>query len=119
MGGNLLRTASRVKGKAVNGILSIGSLDEDAGAPECYLPLSQLPDKFLPLTAHGAQVAVRTTLSPLAQVSSIHHNLEQFNSQLVMYEAKTTGRTAKGQDERPAGALDSRPRPRESLVCFA
>jgi len=53
---------------------------------QCYLPISQLPDQFIPLVRRVGVVA-RTAGSPLAQVASIRHALGQVNTQLVMYEA--------------------------------
>ena len=67
-------------------------LDEDSASPvqaQCYLALSQLPEKFMPLTARSVAVAVRTASSPLAQVGSIREAMRQINSQQVMYEAET------------------------------
>jgi len=67
-------------------------LDSDSTSPsqaQCYLQLSQLPDKLMSLVATGIGVAVRTAGSPLAQVSSIRHALGQVNSQMVLYNAET------------------------------
>jgi predicted permease len=67
-------------------------LDTDSTSPfqaQCYLPLSQLPDKLMSLAATGIGVAVRATGSPLALVSSIRHALGQVNSQMVLYNAET------------------------------
>ena len=67
-------------------------LDTDSTWPiqaQCYLPLSQLPDKLMSLAATGIGVAVRTAGSPLAQVSSIRRALGQVNSQMVLSDAET------------------------------
>ncbi len=67
-------------------------LDEDSKSPvqaQCYFPISQLPDKLMPLVAGLVGVAVRTAGSPLAQVGSIRHALDQINSQMVMYGTQT------------------------------
>jgi predicted permease len=67
-------------------------LDTDSTGPiqaQCYLQLSQLPDKLMSLAATGIGVAVRTTGSPLALVSSIRHALGQVNSQTVLCDAET------------------------------
>ena len=67
-------------------------LDTDSTGPiqaQCYLPLSQLPDKLMSLAATGIGVAVRTTGSPLAMVSSIRRALGQVNSQMVLCDAET------------------------------
>jgi predicted permease len=66
-------------------------LDEGATpglAAQCYLPIAQLPDGFIPLAARRVGVVARTAGSPLAQVGPIRHALGQVNTQLVMYETK-------------------------------
>jgi predicted permease len=66
-------------------------LDEgsDPGlAAQCYLPIAQLPDQFIPLAARRVGVVARTAGSPLAQLGSIRHALGQVNSLSVMYETK-------------------------------
>jgi putative ABC transport system permease protein len=66
-------------------------LDEgsDPGiAAQCYLPIAQLPDQFIPLAARRVGVVARTAGSPLAQLGSIRHALGQVNSHSVMYETK-------------------------------
>ena len=57
-------------------------------AAQCYLPIAQLPDRFIPLVAGRVGLVARTEGSPLAQVGSIRHAMGQVNPQLVMYEAK-------------------------------
>ncbi|MGO8813541.1 MAG: ADOP family duplicated permease [Terriglobia bacterium] len=67
-------------------------LDTDSTGPiqaQCYLPLSQLPDKLMSLAATGIGVALRTAGSPVAQVSSIRRALGQVNSQMVLSDAET------------------------------
>jgi predicted permease len=55
---------------------------------QCYLPITQLPDQFIPLAARRVGVVARTAGSPLTQLKSIRHVLDQVNTQLVVYEAK-------------------------------
>jgi ABC-type antimicrobial peptide transport system permease subunit len=55
---------------------------------QCYLPIAQLPDQFIPLAARRVGVVARTAGAPLAQFGSIRHALGQVNTQLVMYETK-------------------------------
>jgi len=55
---------------------------------QCYLPITQLPDQFIPLAARRVGVVARTAGSPLAQLGSIRHALSQANTQLVMYGTK-------------------------------
>jgi len=67
-------------------------LDTDSTGPiqaQCYLQLSQLPDKLMSLAATGIGVALRTTGSPLDLVSSIRRALGQINSQMVLSDAET------------------------------
>jgi predicted permease len=67
-------------------------LDTDSTGPiqaQCYLPLSQLPDKVMSLAATGIGVAVRTAGSPLALLSSIRRALGQVDSQMVLCDAET------------------------------
>jgi putative ABC transport system permease protein len=84
---DILNTTAQIVG--VVGHIKHQGLGEDVGGPECYFPLSQLPDKFMPLTTHGVGVAVRTAGLPLAQLGSIRRVLERVNSQLVMYDTET------------------------------
>ena len=67
-------------------------LDENSTSPlqaQCYFPIAQLPDQFIPLVARGVVVTVRTNGSPLAQVGSVRRALSQINSQQVMYGTET------------------------------
>ena len=57
-------------------------------AAQCYLPIAQLPDRFIPLAARRVGVVARTAGSPLAQVGPIRHALGQVNPRLVMYGTK-------------------------------
>ena len=64
-------------------------LDRDATntiQAQFYFPLSQVPDRFMPLIARGGGFAVRTQGSPLAQTGAIRQALEKLNSQIVMYD---------------------------------
>jgi predicted permease len=55
---------------------------------QCYFPIMQFPDQFIPLLARRVGVVARTAASPLAQLGSIHQALGQVNPQIVMYETK-------------------------------
>ena len=57
-------------------------------AAQCYLPITQLPDQFIPLVARRVGVVARTAGSPLTQFGSIRHATGQVNRNLVMYEMK-------------------------------
>jgi putative ABC transport system permease protein len=67
-------------------------LDEgpDPGlAAQCYFPIVQFPDRFIPLLARRVGVVVRTAGPPLAQLGSIRQAIGQVNAQSVMYETKS------------------------------
>jgi predicted permease len=55
---------------------------------QCYFPIVQFPDRFIPLLARRVGVVARTAGSPLAQLGSIRHALGQVNAQSVMYGTK-------------------------------
>lgn len=66
-------------------------LDEDSHSPilaQFYFPISQVPDQFMPLLAHEIGGVVRTNSSPLAVVGGLRHTLEQFNSQMVLFDTQ-------------------------------
>jgi predicted permease len=70
-------------------------LDENARSPvlaQCYLPIAQIPDRFLALAAGTLGVVVRTAESPLAEVSSIRHAMDQVNSRQAMFGTETMDR---------------------------
>lgn len=90
---DILNTTAEVVG--IVGHVKQWGLDEDQGPPiqaQCYFPVAQLPDKFMPLLAGNLGVMVRTSGSPLAQVGSIRHAMDQVNSKQVMYDIETMDR---------------------------
>lgn len=67
-------------------------LDENSKSPvlaQLYFPLSQVPDKFMPLMSKGATFVMRTRLNPDTVLPSIRHAIEQVSSEQVMYGAET------------------------------
>ena len=67
-------------------------LDENARSPvlaQFYFPLQQVPDKFMPLLAKGADFMMRTRVSPDAVLPAIRHTIEQMSSQQVIYGVET------------------------------
>jgi len=67
-------------------------LDTDASSSiqaQCYFHMAQIPDPFVPLIGGNTGIVLRTAGSPLAQVGSIRHALDQANSQQVMYRIQT------------------------------
>jgi predicted permease len=90
---DLLNTSPEVVG--VVGHVKQWGLDENSHSPvqaQCYFPLSQIPDQFLPLLSRGAGVFMRTAGPPLAEVSAVRQALAQYDSQLVTYNVETMDR---------------------------
>jgi predicted permease len=86
----ILGTSPEIVG--VVGHVKQWGLDRDTAGPvqaQFYFPITQVPDKLMPLLARGVGVVVRTQASPLAQVGAIRNSLNQINSQLVMYSTET------------------------------
>ncbi|HEY2121272.1 MAG TPA: ABC transporter permease [Candidatus Acidoferrum sp.] len=62
-------------------------LDSDDTATiqaQCYLPVPQIPDAFVPLFNRSVNVVVRTSAAPLGAMDSIRHAVQQVNSQIVV-----------------------------------
>jgi len=67
-------------------------LDENANSPvlaQFYFPLQQVPDKFMPLLAKGADFMMRTRVPPDTVLPAIRHTIEQMSSQQVIYGVET------------------------------
>jgi len=67
-------------------------LASDATSPiqaQLYFPVMQIPDKFFPLLAKGADFVVRSRVPPDTLFDPIRRAVEQMNSQQVMYGAQT------------------------------
>jgi predicted permease len=67
-------------------------LDTDAGSKiqsQVYLPLMQIPDRFLPLLAHGVGVVLRSQNDPSLLLPAMRHAVGQVNSEQVVYGAET------------------------------
>ena len=87
---DILNTTAEVVG--VVGHVKQWGLAEDASSPiqaQCYFPISQIPERFLPLIGSRVAVVLRSAGSPLAQVTAVRPALSQINSQMVMYEVET------------------------------
>jgi len=85
----ILNVAAEIVG--VVGHMKQFGLDEGPApglAAQCYFPIAQIPDQFIPLAARRVGVVARTAGSPLAQLGSIRHALGQVRAELVMYETK-------------------------------
>jgi putative ABC transport system permease protein len=67
-------------------------LAEDASSPvqaQFYMPISQVPDQFMPLLARGGLFVVRTQGSPEIEMGLIRRSLEKVNSEIVIYGTET------------------------------
>ncbi|HEV2349972.1 MAG TPA: ABC transporter permease [Terriglobia bacterium] len=87
---DVMNTTAEIVG--VVGHVKQWGLDEDAHSPvlaQCYIPISQTPDRLLSLMAGTVGVVARTSGSPLAQVSSIRRALEKVNGQAVTFGVQT------------------------------
>lgn len=62
---------------------------KDAIESQLYIPMLQIPDRFMPLVRNGIGVVVRTQGSPLAMVDTIRETLEKMNSEEVMFDVRT------------------------------
>ena len=67
-------------------------LSEDANSPvlaQFYMPISQVPDQFMPLLARGGLFVARTQGSPEIAMGAIRRALEKINGEIVIYESRT------------------------------
>ncbi len=67
-------------------------LDEDASTPvraQFYMPISQVPDQFMPLLERRGKFVVRTQASPEIAMAPIRRALEKINGEIVLYEIET------------------------------
>jgi len=67
-------------------------LDADAKSKiqsQIYLPLAQLPDKFMPLIKRGIGMLVRTQTAPLLLFPSIRLSISRVSNEHVVYEGQT------------------------------
>jgi predicted permease len=74
-------------------------LDDDGKSPieaQLYFPLMQVPDKFMPLMAKGADFVMRTSVPPYSLLEEIRHTISQMNSQEILYGEETMDETIDG-----------------------
>jgi predicted permease len=85
---DILNAAAEIVG--VVGHVKQWGLDEGAASiqAQCYLPASQIPDRFMTMAAGDVGLAVRTAVTPLAQAGSIRQALSQITSGLVLYRTQ-------------------------------
>ena len=65
-----------------------GLQDNEGMHAEFYIPLRQIPDKFMSRAARTVAVLIRAKQQPLALVEPIRQAIEQMNSEQVMYEIR-------------------------------
>jgi predicted permease len=63
--------------------------DKLAMHAEFYLPFRQIPDKYMSRASRSTTVVVRTAGAPLALAYSIRQDIQQMNSEEVMFSPKT------------------------------
>ena len=56
---------------------------------EFYLPFRQIPDKYMTRAVRSTTVVLRSTGDPLALADTIRHEIQQMNSEQVMFEPKS------------------------------
>jgi len=56
---------------------------------QIYVPLTQVPDRFMPLVKRGIGVVVRSEAEPLSLLPSIRHSISQINNEHVIYASRT------------------------------
>ena len=86
----ILNTTVEIVG--VVGHVKQWGLDRDATSAlqaQCYFPLEQMPDQFVPLVSRGIGVMVRTNGPSLAYESALRRTISHMNSEQVMYGART------------------------------
>jgi predicted permease len=55
---------------------------------QIYLPVWQVPDRFWPLLANGADYVVRTSAAPMGSVNAVRAAAEKFDPTAVVYGAR-------------------------------
>jgi predicted permease len=99
----------------VTGHVKHFGLDSDAHATvqaQFYFPMTQLPDKFMPLLSKGVEFVMRTRVPPETLLGAVRHTVEQMNSQQVVYGVET-------MDETIADSLAARRFAMDLLAIFA
>ncbi len=56
---------------------------------EFYLPFRQIPDQYMTRTIRNTTVVLRTTGDPLALTDTIRHEIQQMNSEQVMFSPRS------------------------------
>src|SRR5260370_7053537 len=56
---------------------------------EFYVPFRQIPDKYMSRATRSTTVVLRSTGEPLGLVDTIRHEIQQMNSEQVMFSPQT------------------------------
>ena len=89
----ILNKAAEVVG--IVGHVKQWGLAEDAKSPvlaQFYMPVSQVPDQFMPLLARGGFFVARTQGSPEIEIDAIRRALQKLNGEIVIYDTRTMDR---------------------------
>jgi predicted permease len=73
----------------VNHVKQWGLDDKLVMHAEFYLPFRQIPEKYLPRAGRSTTVMLRSSGDPLALVDTIRHEIQQMNSDQVMFSPQT------------------------------
>lgn len=63
--------------------------DKEAMHAEFYIPFRQIPDKYMSRASRSTTVVVRTAGAPLALAPAIRRDIQQMNSEEVMFSPRT------------------------------
>jgi predicted permease len=63
--------------------------DKQAMHAEFYLPFRQIPDRYMPRASRSTTLLLRTEVPPLSLAANIRHEIQQMNSDEVMFMPKT------------------------------
>ena len=63
--------------------------DKLAMHAEFYLPFRQIPDQYMSRASRSTTLVLRTTVAPLSLTDDIRHEIQQMNSEQVMFSPKS------------------------------
>ena len=89
----ILNKAAEVVG--IVGHVKQWGLAEDSKSPvlaQFYMPISQIPDQFMPLMARGGVFVARTQGSPEIEMDAIRRALAKIDGEIVIYDTRTMDR---------------------------
>src|SRR5438270_9426993 len=56
---------------------------------QLYVPLTQVPDKFMPLVSSGVGMVLRSEVEPLSLLPALRHSISEVNHEHVIYASAT------------------------------